>query len=89
MVDRNYTIFKIKRGIEKTVLHGETQVSNTNTITLNELKATVNPLNVVLWKKSDGSEMTNTHATNNNVVTITDTGTDVDCFFMAYGYRVN
>jgi len=79
----------MKRGIEKSIIHGETQVSNADTFTLNELKATVNPLNVVLWKKSDGSELTNTHAAGTNVVTISGAGTDVDCFFMAYGYRVN
>ena len=89
MADRSYTTFKVKRGIEKTVLFGETQVTSGggDTITLGELKATASPFEVYLIKKSDGSEMACSHAAGTNVVTINGAGTNVDCFFMAYGYR--
>jgi hypothetical protein len=87
MADRTYNTWKTKRGIEKTFVAGETTVTQADTITLNELYATSNPLNVYIMKKSDGSEMTQTHAAGTNVVTITGAGTNVHCVFMAWGYN--
>jgi hypothetical protein len=87
MVDRNETVLKGKNGIEKRYEFGEVQVSNADTVTLDSFKATVNLLNMYLMKKSDGSEMTNTHAAGTNVVTIAGAGTDVDCIYMAWGYK--
>lgn len=89
MASRTYTPFKVKRGIEKTLLMGETTLSTSDTFTIGELKATANPLYVSVFKKSDGSTATITYAAGTNVVTITAVGTNIDCFFMAYGYKVN
>ena len=88
MADRSYNTLKTKRGIEKTYVFGETTVTNADTITLNELHATKSPLEVYIIKKSDGTEMTCTHAAGTNVVTISGASTNIDCLFMAWGYNV-
>lgn len=86
MADRSYTIRKGVNGIYFRMEFGEATVSNTDTVTLNNFITTSNILNAVLWKKSDGTEMTNTHAAG-NVVTVTGAGTDVPCVYMAYGVK--
>jgi hypothetical protein len=87
MASRSYTPYKIKRGVEKTYVLGETIISNADTVTFGELKSDSNPLGVYIMKKSDGTEMTQTHAAGTNVVTITGAGTNVDCLFLVWGYR--
>ena len=87
MADRSRTPWKTKRGIYETVEQGETTISNGDTVTFSSLKASANPYNVVFWKMSDGSEMTNTHAAGTNVVTITGAGSDVKCLYLAYGVK--
>ena len=87
MASRGRTPKKTIRGIYESVEFGEVTVSNADTVTIGSLYASANPYNVVLWKKTDGSEMTNTHAAGTNVVTISGAGTNVDCLYMAYGRR--
>jgi hypothetical protein len=86
MPDRSYTIRKGVNGIYFRMEFGEVTVSLADTMTLDNFIATSNLLNVVLWKKSNGAEMTNTHAAN-NVITITGAGTDLPCIYMAYGVK--
>ena len=87
MASRSVTIWKRKTGIYEAWETGEVTVSNADTFTVSNLIATENPYNVVLWKMTDGSEMTNTHAAGTNVVTISGAGTDVKCIYMAYGVK--
>jgi len=86
---RSTTVWKLKRGIYEAVEWGETEVSQNDTITIGSLTAVQNPYNVVLWKMTDGSEMTNTHAAGTNVVIITGAGTNVKCIYMAYGVKAS
>lgn len=86
MVSRNPTPFKIKRGIEKTIEHGEIEVSQNDTATFGNFDDTENLLEAYFIKKADGSEMTCTHAAA-NVVTFTGAGTNVTCFYIVYGYK--
>lgn len=87
MASRGRIPKKTIRGIYESVEFGEVTVSNADTVTIGSLYASANPYNVVLWKKTDGAEMTNTHAAGTNVVTISGAGTNVDCLYMAYGRR--
>ena len=87
MASRNRTPWKLKRGIYESVELGEVTVSQNDTFTVSPLVATSNPYNVVLWKMSDGSEMTNTHAAGTNVVTVTGAGTNIKCIYLAYGVK--
>lgn len=87
MASRSRTVWKTKLGIYEAAEWGEITVSNADTFTVGSLVATANPYNVVLWKMTDGSEMTNTHAAGTNVVTISGAGTDVKCIYMAYGVK--
>jgi hypothetical protein len=64
---------------------GEVEVSNGDTITLDNFDSAQNLTDVYLTKKNGGSEMTGTIS--NNVYTITGAGTNVDCFYWAYGYK--
>ena len=91
MAPRSTTVWKIKgqAGIYEVCEWGETEVSQNDTITIGSLTSVANPYNVVLWKMSDGSEMTNTHAAGTNVVTITGAGTNVRCIYMAYGVKAS
>ena len=86
MADRTYTIRKGINGIYFRMEFGEATVSNADTVTLGNFSSTTNLSNVYLMKKSDGTEMTNTHA-GNNVVTITGAGTNIACIYMAYGVK--
>lgn len=88
MVDRSRTVWKLKRGIYEAAEWGETEVSQNDTITFDCLTTIANPYNVVFWKKSDGTEMTNTHAAGTNIVTITGAGTNIQCLYMVYGIKV-
>ena len=87
MVERNRTPWKLKRGIYQAAEWGEVEVSQNDTVVFSCLTDADNPYNVVLWKKSDGTEMTNTHAAGDNEVTITGAGTDVQCIYMVYGVK--
>jgi hypothetical protein len=87
LASRSYTVWKSKGGGVNYVrsLYGETVISNADTITFSEMSSTSNLLEAYFIKKSDGSEMTCTHAAN-NVATISGAGTNVDCIFLVYGY---
>ena len=87
MVDRSTTKWKTKKGIYEATEFGEVTVSVADTVTFDTLYATASPYNVVFWKMTDGTEMTNTHAAGTNVATITGAGTDVECIYMAYGRK--
>ena len=87
MVERTRTPWKLKRGIYESVEWGEVEVSQNDTIVFDCLTDANNPYNVVFWKMTDGSEMTNTHAAGDNEVSITGAGTDVQCIYMVYGVK--
>lgn len=86
MADRTATIKYGKDGLYFRVELGEVTVSQNDTVTLDKFSSTTNLSNVYIMKKSDGSEMTQTHAAN-NVITITGAGTNVPCFYIAYGVK--
>jgi len=87
MVDRSETVKKGINGLNfLRIEFGEVEVSNGDTVTLDGFDSVQNPLNVYMMKKSDGSEMTQTHAAGSNVVTITGAGVNIPCFYIAYGY---
>lgn len=86
MADRSETVWKAKDGLDDRVEFGEVIVSLNDTVTLGNFSGSTNLENAVLWKVSDGSEMTNTHAAN-NVITITGAGTDIRCVYMAKGVK--
>lgn len=87
MADRSYTVWKSKSGGVGYLRaeFGETVVSNADTVTFSGFSTTNNLLEAYLIKKSDGSEMTCTHAAN-NVITISGAGTNIACIYMIYGY---
>ena len=87
MVARSRTVWKLKRGIYEAAEWGEVTITLNDTVAIGSLAATSNPYNVVFWKMSDGTEMTNTHVAGTNVCTITGAGTDVKCIYMAYGIK--
>jgi hypothetical protein len=86
MVVRSCTILKGKNGLYTRYEFGEVTVSNADTFVLSNFSATANLWNVYMMKKSDGSEMTQTHAAT-YTVTITGAGTDVPCYYMVYGIK--
>jgi len=86
MVDRNEQLWKGKRGILFRAEFGEVEVSQNDTVTFDGFDSAQNLLQAYFIKKTDGSEMTCTHAAN-NVATITGAGTNVDCVYVAYGYK--
>jgi hypothetical protein len=85
MVDRTETEIKSKEGFVYRWEIGEVEVSNADTFTLGNFSSSDNLLSVYVTKKDGGLEMTCTFAAN-NVVTITGAGTNIDCFYWAYGY---
>ena len=87
MADRTYTSWKRKSGGVGYFRadFGETVVSNADTVTFSGFSTSDNLLEAYLIKKSDGAEMTCTHAAN-NVITISGAGTNVPCIYMVYGY---
>jgi len=88
MADRNEDIKKALKGVYFRAEFGEVTVSNTDIITLDNFSNTNNLSNVYIMKKSDGSEMTQTH-TNNNIITITGAGANIPCVYMAYGIKAD
>ena len=88
MADRQRTIWKTKKGIYELAEWGEVTVTLADTVTFSSLTSGANPYNVVFWKMSNGTEMTNTHAAGTNVVTISGAGTDLKCIYLAYGVKV-
>jgi len=85
LVERSEQIWKYIKGLYHCVEFGEVTVSNGDTWKLDNFHATTNPLVVYLFKKSDGSAMTCTYAAGTNVVTVTGAGSDVPCYYLAYG----
>ena len=86
MADRSETVWKGKRGILFRAEFGEVAVSNADTVTFDNFSGTDNLLDAYFIKKTDGSEMTCTHAAN-NVATITGAGTNIQCIYLVYGYK--
>jgi hypothetical protein len=86
MADRSEIVLKGKDGVYFREEFGEVTVSNGDTVTLDQFSATTNLANVYIMKKSDGTEMTQTHAAN-NVITITGAGANLPCVYMAYGVK--
>lgn len=79
---------KTTRGLYETIEWGEIIVSQTDTFVLGNHYASANPYSVTLIKKTDGSAMTCTYTAGTSTVTVTGAGSDVDCFYMAYGRRI-
>ena len=86
MADRSETVLKGKDGIYFRAEFGEVTVSNGDTVTLDQFSATVNLSNVYIMQKSNGTEMTQTHAAN-NMISITGAGANVPCVYIAYGVK--
>jgi len=85
LVERSRTILKYKKGLYHGVEFGEVTVSNADTYHLENFHATTNPLVVYIFKKSDATAMTCTYAAGTHVVTITGAGSDIPCYYVAYG----
>jgi hypothetical protein len=85
MVNRAETLWKAKNGILHRVEFGEVEVSQSDTVTFENFDSSKALMNVVFWKKTDGTAMTSTIAL--NVATVTGSGTNIDCVYMAYGYK--
>lgn len=85
MVARTPHPFKSKSDIEKRYEFGEVEVSLNDTVTFGSFDSSVALLTGKLYKKSDGSEMTTTTAL--NVLTVTGAGTNIDCLYIAWGYK--
>jgi hypothetical protein len=89
MVDRvrtPYKVFPPGQTMEKISEFGTVELTQNDTVTFKNFHALKDLLNVVFWKKTDGAEVTATKAL--NVATITGAGTNMDCLYMAYGYKV-
>jgi hypothetical protein len=89
LVDRQRTIYKrfpAGRSILEVAEFGEVEVSQNDTVTFSNHHTAKALLNVVFWKKTDGSTMTSTIAL--NVATVTGAGSNIDCIYMCYGYKV-
>lgn len=86
MADRAETMWKFKKGILFAAEFGEVEVSNGDTVTFGNFDSAQNLLEAYFIKKTDGSEMTCTHAAN-NVATITGAGSNIDCIYLVYGYK--
>lgn len=85
MVDRSETVWKYKKGILHRAEFGEVQVSLNDTVTLDGFSSASALMAAKLFKKTDGTEMTSTVAL--NVITVTGAGTNIECIYMAYGYK--
>ena len=87
MADRQESMWKSKSGGVGYLRSefGEVTVTLNDTVTFDSFISTSNLLEAYLIKKSDGSEMTCTHAAN-NVATITGAGTNIACIYLVYGY---
>ena len=85
MADRNETILKGKNGLNYLRIEfGEVEVSLADTVTLDNFDSGVALMEAYFLKKSNGDQMTQTIV--NNVVTITGAGTNIPCYYIAYGY---
>jgi len=85
MTSRAATTWKFKKGILFAVEFGEVEISQNDTVTFGNFDSSKALLNVVFWKKTDGTAMTSTIAL--NVATVTGSGTNQDCVYMVYGYK--
>jgi hypothetical protein len=86
LADRAETIIKAKNGLNYLrVEFGEVTVTHDDTVTLDSFIDDVNLLNAYLMKKSDGTVVVTTISDNQLTVDHGE-GTDVPCWYMAYGY---
>ena len=86
MVDRNETVLKGKNGLWDRIELGEVEVSSGDTITLDGFDSARNLLEARVFEKVTGADVTCTHATVQKI-TITGAGTDLACYYVAYGYK--
>lgn len=86
MADRNETVKRAIGNVYYRIEFGEVTVSNADTFTLDNFSSTDNLTDVYLTKKNAGGEMTCTHAAL-NVVTISGAGTNIQCYYIAYGVK--
>jgi hypothetical protein len=84
--ERSLKRYPSGRTIEKVSEFGEVEVSQNDTVTFDSFHASKALLNVVFWKKTDGTLVTSTIAL--NVATITQAGSSMDCMYMVLGYKV-
>ncbi len=64
----------------------EVEVSQNDTVTLDDFTTAENLKKAVIMQKSNGSEVTCTHAAL-NVVTVTGSGTNMACILYAFGRK--
>jgi hypothetical protein len=86
LVSRNPTVWKHKKGLLYSAEFGEIELSNGDTVTFSNFDSSENLLEAYFIKKTDGLEMTCTHAAA-NVVTVTGAGTNIDCLYIVYGAK--
>jgi len=85
MVDRAESSVKfgdVKYGYHKSY---NVEVTQNDTITLEDFDTTVDLDHALLWKKSDRTEVTTSKAL--NVVTVTGAGSNMDCILYAVGVK--
>lgn len=85
MVDRSESAVKfgdVKYGYHKTY---EVEVSQNDTVTLDDFDSSAALNHALLWKKSDRTEVTTSTAL--NVVTVTGAGTNMDCILYVVGVK--
>lgn len=85
MVERSESAVKhgdVKYGYHKSY---EAEASQNDTITLEDFDSSVALDHVLLWKKSDRTQVTTSIAL--NVVTVTGAGTNMDCILYAVGVK--
>jgi hypothetical protein len=88
MVQRNRTVWKLKRGIYEAVEWGEVEVSDDDTIVFDCLTDSESPYNAVFWKMSDGTEVGLDAFGGDNEVQIDEAGlVDTQCIYMIYGVK--
>jgi hypothetical protein len=85
MVDRPRQIMKGKNGLYYRVEFGSITVSNGDTVTFDMFHATTSPLTVYFFKKVDATLMTCDYATGTNETDIIGAGSNIPCFYFAYG----
>jgi hypothetical protein len=88
MVARSRTTYKVFPPgwtIEKVSEFGEVEVSQNDTIIFSYHHASKTLLNLALWQKTDGTALAYTLV--NNIATVTSAVTNIQCVFMALGYK--
>jgi len=85
MVDRTETLKKLKDVKYYAWAVYTVQVSLNDTVTLSDFADDSALKKAVLMKESDGSEVTCSVA--NNVVTVTGSGTNMNCVLFAFGIK--